>query len=55
MSDKKMSIEQFHRLLHSESEGGSLLAALRKLTELKNTEKLTETPQPLGTWSGWSW
>lgn len=40
-----MKIEDFHALLTSDSEENALLAALRKLTEIKKVEEIID---PIG-------
>ena len=56
MKKDTMSIEAFQKLLQgSKKESNSLLAVLRSLTTIKDTDKLSKIDDiPLGSWSGWS-
>ena len=49
------NIATFHKLLTSGEDESILLAAIRKLTEVKDPKiiKKAAGPQPMGGWSGW--
>ena len=53
--NEQVNISTFLELLSSDSEN-PLMEALRKLTEVGDPEAISEAkgPQPLGSWSGWS-
>ena len=52
--ENAVTIEQFHALLSSKDNEGPLLKALRKLTRIKEPEKITALEAvPLQHWGGW--
>jgi hypothetical protein len=55
--NEQMNINNFHELLTSDLDKGSLIDVLRGLTEIKDPSDfaLKGGPQPLGTWAGWRW
>jgi hypothetical protein len=51
-----LDINSFHKLLQSDDDDNGLVAALRKLTEVQDLQEIVrDSPQPLGTWVGWSY
>lgn len=49
---KKVSIEQFRKVIVSNQTQEPVWAALQKLTELKSPREI-RGPQPLGIWGVW--
>ncbi|MCA9973728.1 MAG: hypothetical protein KC425_26120 [Anaerolineales bacterium] len=57
MNNKNVSIEAFNKLLNGSQES-AMLSVLRKLTQVKQTDKLVKgipEPGPLGAWPGWDY
>jgi hypothetical protein len=51
-----LDIISFHKLLQSDDDDNSLMAALRRLTEVQDLQEIVrDSPQPLGSWAGWSY
>jgi len=55
--NEQMNISNFHELLTSDLDKGSLIDVLRGLTEVKDPSDfaLKGGAQPMGSWSGWRW
>jgi hypothetical protein len=51
-----LDIITFHNLLQSDDDHDGFVAALRRLTEVKDLQDMVrDAPQPLGSWAGWSY